>query len=976
MKRTLRSSMIIALCILFFIGFLCGVGTAFGFRITASAAGAEEKIGCHATIDDNFEDNKILVTLRSEYSRFGRVSSKIEEKMFELGAIKVNNLTEFPETYVKENGTLNPETAPVLTEYYKSTPFKQILSVTLSKSDKQNVLDTIKKMETLKEVFSACPNMFEKSSYVPNDALYSNQWALNSTYGIQTQEAWNISMGSHDVRVGVIDTGIANHSDLNANVIQGKDFHNNNLTTNDDESGHGTHVAGIIGAVSNSEGVCGVAPNTTLVPLQTSYWDEEKTDWYHSSEARAKAIQYAIGMWENPTTRISILNHSIGGYGANTYFLSDIKNFPGLFVWSAGNEDADIDSRVSVYGSFDLPNLISVGAINSNGERPTVSHWGYDNNGKPRGSNYSSSGKNVNIYAPGDKIYSTVPNNKYIMMFGTSMAAPHVAGVAALLLAKDPTLTGAELKKIILNSADDITIDVPVIGEQRVKKLNAYKAMDYLINKDVNFSFADGLGSKDNPYQITTEQQFKNINAAYREVYVPGQGNDKRIDYSFKLMNDIVITDYWTPFEYKFTGSFDGDGHSITYQTKISSGSISQEYIGLFGFIATGGEVKNLTLANCRITLGDEKTELASSKYLSVGILAGSIYGGTVKNVTVKNSSIFCNTTQSFVGGIAGSTNYSNLYSCVVTGGDFSTYNGNIGGMSGSGAIYNFHGGSCHATVTKYNYVEGDRIGKIVGNLGDDCGSGDDKVTDNGITINKIAKDSGKCIAEGTLITLADGRQVPVESLTGNESLLVWNLYTGTFDTAPILFIDKDASATYKVINLAFSDGTELKVISEHGLWDYNLNRYVYLDEDAAQYIGHWFNKQTTEGGVMTSTRVRLTGVTVSMEETVAYSPVTYGHLCYYVNGMLSMPGGIDGLFNIFEVDAETMRYDAAAMERDIAQYGLFTYEEFTQIVSVPQEVYDAFNAQYFKVAIGKGIVTEERLKELAERYARQLGID
>ncbi len=236
---------------------------------------------------------------------------------------------------------------------------------------------------------------------------------------------------------------------------------------------------------------------------------------------------------------------------------------------------------------------------------------------------------------------------------------------------------------------------------------------------------------------------------------------------------------------------------------------------------------------------------------------------------------------------------------------------------------------------------------------------------------------SGGCVASGTLITLADGRQVPVESLTGDEMLLVWNLHTGTFDIAPILFIDSDPTQQYEVINVYFSDGTSVKVITEHGFWDATLNQYVYLDENASQYIGHWFNKQTVgTNGQLTWTTVQLVKVDVCEEYTTAWSPVTYSHLCYYVNGMLSMPGGINGLFNIFEVDAETMQYDVAAMERDIAKYGLFTYEEFAQKLPVSQEVFDAFNAQYFKVAIGKGLVTEERLAQLVERYAEQLGIN
>lgn len=178
----------------------------------------------------------------------------------------------------------------------------------------------------------------------------------------------------------------------------------------------------------------------------------------------------------------------------------------------------------------------------------------------------------------------------------------------------------------------------------------------------------------------------------------------------------------------------------------------------------------------------------------------------------------------------------------------------------------------------------------------------------------------------------------------------------------------------YNVISLSFSDGTELEVITEHALWDYNLNQYVFMDENAMQYIGHWFNKQSvnTEGQLVYS-KVQLVDVTVSVEYSVAYSPVTYSYLCYYVNGMLSMPGATQGLINIFEVDAETMKYDEAQMQADIAQYGLFTYEEFAELFPVSEEVFEAFNGQYLKVAMGKGLIDAEGLQTLIERYAEFL---
>ena len=223
------------------------------------------------------------------------------------------------------------------------------------------------------------------------------------------------------------------------------------------------------------------------------------------------------------------------------------------------------------------------------------------------------------------------------------------------------------------------------------------------------------------------------------------------------------------------------------------------------------------------------------------------------------------------------------------------------------------------------------------------------------------------CVAEGTLITLADGSQVPVENLTGGEMLLVWNLYTGSFDIAPILVIDSDALKQYEVIKLTFSDGTTVDVISEHGFFDVDLNKYVYLDKYAEEYIGHRFLKQNENGKV----QVTLVDVAITLENVAAYSPVTYGHLCYYVNGMLSIPGGINGLFNIFEVDAETMKFDAEAMEADVEMFGLYTYEELNSLVPMQELMFDAVNGQYLKVAIGKGIITIEQISELVERYVR-----
>lgn len=223
------------------------------------------------------------------------------------------------------------------------------------------------------------------------------------------------------------------------------------------------------------------------------------------------------------------------------------------------------------------------------------------------------------------------------------------------------------------------------------------------------------------------------------------------------------------------------------------------------------------------------------------------------------------------------------------------------------------------------------------------------------------------CLTPDTLVTLADGTQVRVDSLTGNEELLVWNMETGKLDKAPIMFIDSETEAEYEIIKLIFSDGTEVKVIYEHGFWDYDLNKYVYLDRYAEKYIGHTFAKQNGDA----LEKVQLVDVVIETEVTTAWSPVTAGHLCYFVNGMLSMPGGVGGLFNIFEVDAETMTYDYEAMQRDIETYGLYTYEELNAICPLSEEMFNAAGGAYLKISIGKGNLTLDELIAMINRYSK-----
>lgn len=225
----------------------------------------------------------------------------------------------------------------------------------------------------------------------------------------------------------------------------------------------------------------------------------------------------------------------------------------------------------------------------------------------------------------------------------------------------------------------------------------------------------------------------------------------------------------------------------------------------------------------------------------------------------------------------------------------------------------------------------------------------------------KWTENSSSCITEGSLITLSNGTQVPVENLTGTETLLVWDFINGCYATAPILFIDSEELNYYNVIKLLFSDGNITKVVSEHGFYDLTLNRYVYITEDNYQeYIGHMFKKDNSA--------VTLSNAYITNEYTRVYSPVTVGHLNYYVNGLLTMPGNTESFANIFDVDMTTMTY--INMEQDILTYGLYTYEEFISIINIEEDIFNAFNGQYLKIAIGKGITSLEEIQELLDRYS------
>ncbi len=231
-------------------------------------------------------------------------------------------------------------------------------------------------------------------------------------------------------------------------------------------------------------------------------------------------------------------------------------------------------------------------------------------------------------------------------------------------------------------------------------------------------------------------------------------------------------------------------------------------------------------------------------------------------------------------------------------------------------------------------------------------------------TLTKLEDES--CVTAGTLITMADGTQKPVENLVFGDMLMVFNHITGKLEAAPLIFNTHENSeaALYDVIHLQFSNGKEVEVVESHGFFDMTKMEYVYIDyENYKDFIGHKFYSLGENGGEA----VKLVKAFVKQEHTRIFCPVTYFHMNSFANGMLdtpNIPGDITGLVNYFEYDSD-LKYNEKAMQRDIEKYGLYTYGDFKDYIS--EAAYMSSPAVHLKVAVGKGMITFEQILDVIE---------
>ncbi len=269
-----------------------------------------------------------------------------------------------------------------------------------------------------------------KAFMTPNDPKFSDQWGWGPTPGVNAEAAWDVTTGSNSVIVAVLDTGIdANHPDFN-NLLPGYDFVNNDGTPEDD-CGHGTHVAGTVGATTNNgQGVAGAAQVSILpVKVMKNYSGSCSGPW----SAVANGITYAVDQGADIITMsLGMENTWSSTVNAAMQYATDNDV---LILAAAGNSGC---GSCVAYPARN-PMAMAVGALDWNGN--VVS--------------FSNKGNELEISAPGLAIWSTTPGGNYGSKSGTSMATPHVAGVAALVLSAQD-MSAAQLRQHLKDTAYDL----------------------------------------------------------------------------------------------------------------------------------------------------------------------------------------------------------------------------------------------------------------------------------------------------------------------------------------------------------------------------------------------------------------------------------------------------------------------------------------------------------------------------------------
>lgn len=310
--------------------------------------------------------------------------------------------------------------------------------------------------------------MSQADSDGPNDSLVGLQWSLDK---LEIFPAWKISSGSPNILVAVVDSGIDyQHPDLQGQIINGPDFMPSNSMDDAspdsqdqdpmDELGHGTHVAGLIGAIPNNQrGVAGIAPQVKILNLKAL-----NAQGWGSAFAIAQAVTQAADKGAR------IINMSLGSKEASKPIELAVQYAlkKGCLVIAAAGNEFTHTSFPAAY-----PGVLAVGAVDQDDKLAT----------------FSNHDERINVMAPGVDIMSTTPtfatesmianaiDPNYAVMSGTSMATPIVSAQAALLLSKNPQLTAEEIKQLIQSTAKKVG-DPTIFGHGRIQILESLRRLE------------------------------------------------------------------------------------------------------------------------------------------------------------------------------------------------------------------------------------------------------------------------------------------------------------------------------------------------------------------------------------------------------------------------------------------------------------------------------------------------------------------
>jgi thermitase len=277
------------------------------------------------------------------------------------------------------------------------------------------------------------------------DELLSRLWGMKV---IKAEQAWSVTKGNPKVMVAVVDTGVDyNHPDFGGRVVKGRDFAYNDNDPMDDDS-HGTHCAGSAAAGISNGGVVGVAPEVGIFAVKVL--DKDGGGTY---------VMVANGIVNAANSGAPVISMSLGGSASSKVLEDAVKYAQGkgaLIVAAMGNDASEEPSYPAA-----IPGVMAVGATNF----------------RERQASFSNFGKHISVSAPGDDILSTTPGGKYESFSGTSMATPHVAGLAGLVKSRFPQLTADQLRARIESTSDDLGnrgFDIR-FGHGRI---NAFKAVN------------------------------------------------------------------------------------------------------------------------------------------------------------------------------------------------------------------------------------------------------------------------------------------------------------------------------------------------------------------------------------------------------------------------------------------------------------------------------------------------------------------